>query len=367
VETRESSAPAVSSGSEPPSRLADAEPVRIEEVSLDDPRWDPFVLGHPSGTVCHRAGWQRAAARTFGYEPHLLLATRGNRTTGLLPLFRVPGFPSGSSLISTPLGVYAGVIAEDAESGAALFEHATALGERLGVGYLELRDGLRFEGLPIKDLYVTFRGTLGPNHEENLADIPRKKRRSVRVGMKQGLTIRVGRLDRLDAFYRVYSPSVRNLGTPVFPKALFRNLLEEFQGDEAEILVVEREGRPVAACFTFFDRGQALPYYAGALRETFQYSGSDFMYWMLMRLAVDRGCRFFDFGRSKRGTGAYDYKCHWGFPPTPLAYQYRLIRNREIPDLSPKNPRFSLAIRMWQRMPLPLAERLGPLLVRYFP
>ena len=366
METRESSTPVVSPDASPASSRAD-EPARVEAVSLDDPRWDPFVLGHPSATICHRAGWQRAAANTFRYEPHMFLATRGGRTTGVLPLFRVPGFPSGSSLISTPLGVYAGVIADDVGSGVALFEAATALGQRLGVGYLELRDGVRFEGLPVKDLYVTFRGTLGPNHEENLADLPRKKRRSIRVGMRQGLAFGTGRQDRLDAFYRVYSHSVRNLGTPVFPKSLFRNLLDEFREEEAEILVIERESRPVAACFTFFDRGQALPYYAGALRETFQYSGSDFMYWTLMRLAADRGCRFFDFGRSKRGTGAFEYKCHWGIPPTPLVYQYRLIRDKAIPDLSPKNPRFSLAIQLWRRMPLPVAERLGPLLVRYFP
>jgi hypothetical protein len=137
--------------------------------------------------------------------------------------------------------------------------------------------------------------------------------------------------------------------------------------EESGILLVETDGRTVAAVLSFFDRGHVLPYYAGTLRGAYRYSASDYMYWSLMCHAADRGCGVFDFGRSKRDTGAFHYKRHWGFEPTPLAYQYDLVRERVIPDLSPRNPRFSLAIQAWRLLPLPVAERIGPAIVRYFP
>jgi FemAB-related protein (PEP-CTERM system-associated) len=159
---------------------------------------------------------------------------------------------------------------------------------------------------------------------------------------------------------------VRNLGTPVFPRRLFQELLEEFPRD-SRILVAERDGKAVSAVLAFFHAGHVLPHYAGTLREAYRYSGSDYMYWSLMRVAADRGSTVYDFGRSKRETGAFEYKKHWGLEPTPLAYQYRLLRDKTIPDISPKNPRFSLAIRAWRRLPLPVAERIGPRVVRFFP
>lgn len=343
-----------------------AEGPRAEASSLQDPRWDAYVRSHPDATWFHRSGWHRVAARTFGYPFHGFLATRDGRVTGALPLSRVPGFPRGVSLISSPLAVYGGVIADDAESGRALLDAAAALGRRLDAGYLELRGGMRFDELPGKDLYVTFRRPIGPDHDANFAAIRRKQRTSIRNAQKHDLRHRFGRHDLVDTFYSIYSRSLRDLGTPSFPKRLFHDLLDEFEED-CDILVVEREGKPLASVLSFYDRNQVLPYYAGTLREGYPYSASDFMYWSLMSAAADRGCTLFDFGRSKRGTGAFEYKRHWGFEPTPLDYRYQLIGERQVPDLSPKNPRFSLAIQLWRRLPLAVTQRLGPAVVRYFP
>jgi FemAB-related protein (PEP-CTERM system-associated) len=340
--------------------------LRVEPAGLDDPRWDPYVASRPEGTFFHRAGWQRVFARTFGYRWHGLLALRDGRVAGLLPLFQVPGFPHGTSLISSPFAVYGGVIADDAEAGEALLAAATELGARSGARYVELRDGMRFPDLPVKDLYVTFRRPIGPNHEANFAAIRGKQRTSIRNAQKHGLTARTGGAELLPVLYPIYSHSVRNLGTPVFPRSLFRDLIEEFPSDSG-ILVVDHAGKPVSAVLFFLHGGHVLPHYAGTLRPAYRYSASDFMYWSLMRVAADRGCRVYDFGRSKRGTGAFLYKQHWGLEPTPLAYQYRLLRDRAIPDLSPRNPRFGLAIKAWRRLPLPVAERIGPAVVRFFP
>jgi len=340
--------------------------VQIEEADLGDSRWDPYCSSRPEATLFHGMPWQRAAARTFGYRFRGLLATREGRVAGILPLFQIPGLPIGCSLISTPLAVYGGVVADDRDAGEALRRAARSLGERLGAKYVELRDGMRFADLPVKDLYVTFRRPIGPDHDANFAAIPRKQRTSIRAGQKRGLTHRVGGAELIEAFYPIYSHSVRNLGTPVFPRRLFRHVMEEHPG-ESDILLVETDGRIVAAVLTFYDGDQALPYYAGTLRGAHRYSASDYMYWGLMRHAADRGCRVFDFGRSKRDTGAYHYKRHWGFEPTPLAYQYELLRDRALPDLSPRNPKFSLAIQAWRLLPQSVAERIGPAIVRYFP
>ena len=328
--------------------------------------WDEFVTRQPGGTFFHRTGWQRAVERTFGYSSHCLAAWRGGRIAGVLPLFRVPTLPWGHSLVSAPQAVYGGPLADGADSLEALLRNARTLGEKLGVRYIEFRNMAPLEGLPGKDLYVTFRRPILPTADENMAAIPKNQRRSIRIGTKSGLTYEMGREALLDPFYALYSHSVRNLGTPVFPRSLFSNLLAEFPSD-CSILLVRREGRPVAAVLTFVFGDEILPYYAGARREEFRYGVNDFMYWSLLCYGMERGCKVFDFGRSKKGSGSYDFKRHWGFEATPLHYQYQLIRQRSIPDLNPRNPKFSLAIEAWKRMPLWLSQRLGPALVRYFP
>lgn len=338
----------------------------MEFVSVDDPRWDAYVDSRSGATFFHLAGWQRVVASTFGYQPRHLMALRDGRATGVLPLFLVRGFPTGRTLVSTPMAVYGGIAADDAESADALLSSARALGRRLGVRYLELRDGARLPSLLEKDLYVTFKKEIDPDPEVNMARIPRNQRRSIRIALDRGLTYRTGTHELLDSFYRIYSHSVRNLGTPVYPRALFRNLLDEF-GEKCFILAVYHEGRMIAGVQTFFHRDEVLPYYGGALKETFRFSVNDYMYWSLLCVAAERGSRVFDFGRSKRDSGSYHFKRHWGFEPTPLTYQFDLMRDRSVPDLTPRNPRFSLAIQVWRRLPLAVTERIGPAIIRFFP
>ncbi|MGE5176049.1 MAG: FemAB family XrtA/PEP-CTERM system-associated protein [Hyphomicrobiales bacterium] len=328
--------------------------------------WDAYVEHRPEATLFHRRGWSDVLARTFGYRDCGLMATHDEETRGVLPLLLVRNLPTGRSLVSTPFGVYGGIFADDDETARRLLDAAQGWGERLGVRYVELRQSRPLGGLPEKDLYVTFRRPILPTADENMALIPRNQRRSIRVAQKHGLTSRVGQSELLDPFYHVYSQSVRNLGTPVFPKRLFAELLREF-GDGCRILGVYHEGRMVAGVLTFLFRDQVMPYYGGAVREAFRLAANDFMYWSLMTYGMEQGYRVFDFGRSKVDSGSYHFKRHWGFAPTPLPYQYVLVRQRSIPDLSPRNPRFAAAIRVWQRIPLGLTQWIGPKVVRYFP
>jgi FemAB-related protein (PEP-CTERM system-associated) len=340
--------------------------VELLEAGSPAPDWDDYVLARPSATFFHLRGWAKVLGRTFGYRDCSLSVRRGGRTCGVLPLMLARNLPSGRSLVSTPFGVYGGICADDEDAASVLLEGARTLAERLGVRYVELRNTEAVAGLPVKDLYVTFRRPILPTHDENMARIPRNQRRSIRVGINRGLTSRVGGNDLLEAFYGVYSQSMRNHGTPVFPRRLFTNLLDEF-GASCRILGVFHEERLVSGVMTFFFRDQVMPYYGGSVREALHLAANDFMYWSLMCHGSDEGFGVFDFGRSKVDSGPYHFKRHWGFEPTPLPYQYLLVRQRSIPDLSPRNPGFGPAIRIWRRIPLSVTQWIGPKIVRFFP
>jgi FemAB-related protein (PEP-CTERM system-associated) len=341
-------------------------PVTVTRATPAMPGWDEFVRARPEATFFLLRGWASVHERTFGYRDCSLVATRGGDVCGVLPLHLVRNLPFGQSMISTPFGVYGGICADDSETARCLLEEARAMGQRQNVRYVEFRHLSALEGLPVKDLYVTFRRPILPTAEENMAAVPRNQRRSIRIGQRHGLTSRLGDVDLLDEFYAVYSHTMRNHGTPVFPRSLFANLIQEF-GPACRILGVFHEGRMVAGVMTFLFRDQVMPYYGGALREAFRLSANDFMYWSLLLHGMERGYRVFDFGRSKVESGSYHFKRHWGFEPTPLPYQFLLVRQRSIPDLSPRNPRFAPAIRLWRRIPLAVTQWIGPRIIRFFP
>ncbi len=336
------------------------------EADTSNGAWDAYVLGHPQGSFFHLSGWRHVLDRTFSYQSVSCLVRRDGRVVGVLPLFLVPNLPVGQSLVSVPFGVYGGVCADDPKTGSTLLEYAKDLARRRGVRYLELRHTEPVGGLLVKDLYVTFRRDIHCDPEKNMALIPRKQRRMIRQGEKHGLTWRVGGEELLADFYGIYAESVRNLGTPVFPMALFSNLLEEF-GSACRIFGVFQGSAMVAGVMTFFFRDQVMPYYGGARRAALGYAVNDFMYWNLLCYAAESGYSVFDFGRSKKDSGSYDFKRHWGFEPIPLSYEYYLVRQTHMPDISPRNPRFSPAIGLWKQLPLGVTRWLGPKLIRFFP
>ncbi|RPI13891.1 MAG: FemAB family PEP-CTERM system-associated protein [Lysobacterales bacterium] len=325
--------------------------------------WNAFVLERPDGTFFHRAEWQQVLARAFGHRTHYLLAERDGAVSGVLPLAEVKSRLFGHALVSTPFCVYGGIVASDPDSHAALTRAACELAERLGVDYLEMRNRtLQHPGWPSKDLYVTFRKSIDPEAEKNLTAIPRKQRAVVRKGIKEGC---VAEIDA-DAgrHYAMYSESLRNLGTPVFSQR-YLEVLQEVFGPDCEILTVQHGGAPIASCLTFYFRDEVLPYYGGGTYAARAVGGNDFMYWEIMERARQRGCRIFDYGRSKRGTGAFDFKRFWGFEPEPLHYEYYLVKARAMPNLSPTNPKYDRMIRLWRQLPLRLTQLLGPPVAKY--
>ncbi len=338
--------------------------IQVRSASERDAKaWDAYVLAHPRGTFFHRFGWKRLLEATYRYPAHYLLAERADELCGILPLGEIKHLLFGHSLISVPFCVYGGVLAADDAVRNALEAHAMRLADERRVDYLELRNEwpVRADWLRKDGLYVRFRREISGDHEANMNAIPRKQRAMVRKGIKAGL---VGELDPgVDNLYLAYSESVRNLGTPVLSKAHFRAIRDEF-GDDVDVVTVRHQDKVVASVMNYYFRDQVLPYYGGGVAAARDLAANDFMYWEVMRRAAERGCRVFDFGRSKVDTGSYRFKKHWGFEPEPLHYEYYLVRAAAMPDLNPNNPKFRLFVNAWQRLPVGLSRVIGPWLAR---
>ncbi len=337
--------------------------LRVRRFSdADRERWDAFAHACPEATFFHRAGWRRVIEDGLRHTCRYLLAERNEEIEGILPLAEVRSRLFGHALVSTPCCVYGGVAAASEEARQALTDEAVRLAEELRVDALEMRNRQPIRpDWPTKDLYVTFRKPIAERDEDNLKAIPRKQRAMVRKGIDAGLSSRL--VDDPDLFFAIYAESVRNLGTPVFPRRFFRALFEEFR-EHSEISVIAGPSGDIAAVLSFYFRDEVLPYYGGSRPEARALKGNDFMYWDLMCRAAARGARVFDYGRSKVGTGSYDFKKNWGFTPEPLYYEYHLVKASEMPEVNPKNPKYRYFIEAWKRLPLPIANVVGPLLAR---
>ncbi len=331
------------------------------------PLWDEFVLAHPQGTLFHTTAWLRSIKRAFGYAPHYLAAEQDGQIVGVLPLFLTSNPLTGKTLISTPFAVYGGVCTTSEEARVALLEAATSLAEKKNVEYLELRtpEPSSDAGFQTKDLYVTFDCPIDPDPDRLMKGLPKDTRYMIRKSQKSGLRTTKGN-QQINEFYEIYAQSVRNLGTPVFSRRFFNILLQEFN-DAAEIMMVWKDQQAVAGVMSFRFRDWILPYYGGSTMAARQCSANNFMYWELLDDARQRGIKFFDFGRSKLGTGAYAFKSQWGMRERPLPYQFHLVKRRDMPNFSPANPKFQRAIELWKRMPFPLTKLIGPSLVKLFP
>ena len=328
--------------------------------------WDAYVLAHAGGTLFHVSRWQKAVHDVFAHPGHHLAARRsaGGGIVGVLPLSEIKSPFFGHYFVSVPFAERGGVLADNQDITARLVDEAVACSRRCGAAYLELKNTLAQPGMTAKSLYFNFSRPLLPTVEENLQAIPRKSRAMVRKGMKAGLTAHWGH-HHLDEFYQILARNYHRLGTPVFPKKLFAAFLEEF-GEQVELTVVrDPSGRGIAAVMTFFYRDRVMPYYAGSLLEYRHLAPNDFMYWTLMEHGCEKGFTTFDFGRSKLDTGSYAFKKNWGFEPEPLAYQYSLAEEEDLPDLSPANPRYARKIELWRKMPFPLTKLFGPQLAKY--
>lgn len=330
----------------------------------DEADWGTFLVAHPEATPFHTLAWRDAVREGLGYDTPYLIAREGGVVAGILPLVHVRTPLFGNTLISTGFSVGGGVLARDPVIAADLARSAIALAEERGVACLELRgERAVFDGWPTKaDTYAGFRAPLIADSGERLKAVPRKKRADIRKGVKAGFVIDTDA--PVAVFHDLYARNLHALGTPILPLKWYAALKSAF-GDSCEIATVGTAGHgPVVALMTFRFRGCVYPYYVGARAEARGLHAFDHVYWDLMERAAAAGMETFDFGRSKIGTGSADYKRHWGFEATPLAYQYHLVKAGAMPDVNPNNPKYARFVATWKKLPFGVTRRVGPFLAR---
>jgi len=333
----------------------------------DTQRWDRFVYDHPAGSFFHQIAWMRVLEKTFDHKAQYLYAEREGRIVGVAPLFSVSNWMVGRCLISSPLAAYGGILAEDSECENVLLESLKKQAQEQQVDYLELRNpsGGALPGFVPNTRYAGFSMSLAKDAEVVLKGLPKDIRYMIRKAEKANLQVRRGP-ELVDEFYRLFAINMRRLGTPVFPRSLFVNLLEDY-GNQIDVLVVYAGSQPVASAVSFLFRDTMHPYYIGGLPLARELAANNFLWWELIKFAVKSGMNTFDFGRSKKGTGAYAFKKKWNPQITDLDYQVFLVRRKTAPNFSPANPKFELATQVWSRLPLFLTNRLGPRIVRWIP
>jgi FemAB-related protein (PEP-CTERM system-associated) len=265
-----------------------------------------------------------------------------------------------------PLAVYGGICADDQVSYSRLLEAGSELANRFGVKYLEFRNRTESfpTSLPGRDLYVTFTQDLSPGPAKIMKGLPRDTRYAIRKAQKAGLEWTEDL--SLPDFYEIYAQSVHRLGTPVFPRQLFETLRSVFP-KQVRLFAVRKEKKAIAGVLCFYFKDEVLPYYAGALAEHYRDAPNNFMYWSLIEQSSREGLQRFDFGRSKRGTGSFDFKSAWSMTVTELPYRYHLVKAGEVPRLSPVDKKFQLPVAAWKRMPFSWTKVIGPRLIRWIP
>lgn len=344
--------------------------VRIVDISapMERARYAAFLAECPDATPFHTLEWLEAVAAGTGNRAVILWAEQYGEIVAALPLSEVHSPVFGRLLASTGFAVEGGVLALRDVDATALFAATEELAQRRSCPTIELRGGILPEnraGWTIRhDSHCGFVAPLADDGDEQLLAIPRKQRAEVRKGLEKPLaiTIGTGAQDRA-VHHAVYAESVRNLGTPVFPRSLFDAVLNHF-GDDADILSVWHDGKPVASVLSLYHRGAVMPYWGGGTMAARTLRANDRMYFELMHHARNRGCTRFDFGRSKTGSGAWHFKRNWGFEPTPLGYAQWTAPDAERRDADPTSAKHALQIALWKRLPLAVANRLGPLIAR---
>jgi len=330
------------------------------------PGWEAFVEARPVASLSHAGPWLSVISHALGHQGRSLVAERESEVCGVLPMVLLKHRLFGTFHVSLPWLDYGGVLADDAETVRTLLEAATAQARADGASFIELRTVEKVQpDLPTREEKVTFWLSLG-QADAVWKGLDPKVRNQVRKAQKAGLTCHFGREELLPDFYDVFTRNMRDLGTPVWGINFFQNILEALP-KTAEIALIRLGDKTVGGGLVLSFKDTVYMPSASSLRQYLHLCPNNLLYWEVIKRACDNGYRTFDFGRSTVGSGTYQFKKQWGAAVKPLHWQYILLKGDQIPRLNPSNPKFRLAVAAWKRLPLPIANCLGPRIVRNLP
>jgi len=337
------------------------------QVCKDPSRWDAYVGASAEASNYHRWIWKRVFEETYGHETYYLLASRGEETQGVLPLVAIKSRLFGRSLVSLPFFSYGGVLASSGQARKMLLARAVEIGRELKAHHVELRQGSICDlGLREWAGKVTVLVALPPTVDELWKRLSTGMRNKIRSAEKHGLRSQWGGAEAVDTFYGVFAKNMRNLGTPVYPRSWFLNMIR-YDPAGTRFLSVWDGGRPVAAGIVTIFRDTVEWPWSATLQESRRNYSAVYLYWKLLEWSVEQGYRQVDFGRCTPGSGTHAFKLHWPCEEKPLHWYYWLAPGASLPELRPDNPRFRLATAVWKRLPLFVANSLGPRVVRSLP
>ena len=375
-------------------------PVTVQELQSSHAfLWDKYVFSHSGGSLYHLSGWRDVIKKAYGHRSYYLMALEHYdkvprneafwteaRVVGVLPLVHLKHPLFGNSLVSMPFFDLGGILSDDRESETSLLYKSLVLAGRLKADTIELRN--QGPGVFFQDCETIYPSTLGhepplekvtfetrsnkvrmvlrlPESSKVLMDSFKAKLRSqIKKPLKEGLTSRIGAKELLDDFYKVFSINMRDLGSPVHSRSLIAQVLEVFS-ETARIIVIYKNGFPLAGSLVVGFRDTLENPWASALREYSRLSPNMLLYWSMLEYACEHGFRYFDFGRSSQDEGTYRFKEQWGAKPIPLHWQYFSGSGKCSASRKLEKSKFEKAIQCWQKLPVPLTRVLGPIIRRH--
>ena len=334
-------------------------PTSAGQGASEDPY--PQLAGHDNA-------WLKSVSEGFGHSLFLLDAIEEGELVGVLPLALVQGPLFGKFLVSLPYLNTGGVWTPSLSAARALVDHACDLADELDVKHLELRHEYRvvhprlnFE----RTDKVHMRLELASTDELLDQSFKSKLRSQIKKSSEHDLSVTFGGQEYLDDFYQVFAHNMRDLGTPVFSKKLFRSIIDQFDGD-AEFCVVQKSDKTIASGLLIHRNGRTEVPSASCLRAFNRTNANMLMYRNLLRRAIDRNSHTFDFGRSSQGSGTYKFKAQWGAKPHPAVWQY-YVRQGDPSDMRPDAGGKQRLVQIWQQLPVWFTKIIGPPIVRGIP
>jgi FemAB-related protein (PEP-CTERM system-associated) len=340
---------------------------RISGTS-DQARIEEFLTRTDSATSYHRPAWGSIIEDCFGHRFIGLICEEGDGSIrGVLPLVHMKSRLFGNFIVSMPYFNYGGVCATGSRAAESMLRTAVEIARDLGAEHIELRQQENLNnGMAVKTSKVSMRLPLRKNPKELWDSFPSKLRSQIRIPMRKGMKIRVGKVEELDGFYEVFSINMRDLGTPVYPKGFFRSILDRFR-ETTWVATVSMGSAPVAAGILAGYKDRIEVPWASSIRKYNPLSPNMLLYWTILEFASRQGYSVFDFGRSTAGEGTYRFKEQWGAKPVPMYWHYWVRPGASMPDLTNRNPKYRLAIEAWKRLPVPVTRILGPPIVKNIP
>jgi serine/alanine adding enzyme len=343
--------------------------IELAHTSLDD-EWQAYVGGAPHATQYHTLEWREILLRSFGHRSWYLMVRERGTTRGILPLVEIQSLMFGHFLVSLPFVDYGGMLADTPEHEAALALAAADLAKHRGAGHVELRQSQASTsctdaGWQLRQHKASLVVPLDAVPEALWSALSSRLRGKIRKAEKSGADCSVGGAEQINDFYHVFALNMRNLGTPVYSPSFFQNVLR-FANNTA-VLLVRREGRPAAGAIAVRRGGRIeLPWICSDHTQSSSHV-NEFLYWNAIRWACNSGARELDLGRCSIDSGTYRFKMQWNPEVRLLFWYYWLASAPRLRELSPSNPKYALAVRCWKKMPLAVANRLGPWIVRNIP